>query len=79
MTESFVTQCPHCQTSFRVSRAQLGAAQGAVRCGACLHVFNAAKQLLGAMPPSEPKPTTPAPQAPRPAAPPPAKPATPGA
>ncbi|PZE09298.1 DUF3426 domain-containing protein, partial [Pseudomonas sp. 57B-090624] len=56
MTESFVTQCPHCQTSFRVSRAQLGAAQGAVRCGACLHVFNAAKQLLGAMPPSEPKP-----------------------
>ena len=79
MTESFVTQCPHCQTSFRVSRAQLGAAQGAVRCGACLHVFNAAKQLLGAMPPSEPKPTTPTPQAPRPAAPAPAKPATPGA
>ncbi|WP_337058592.1 DUF3426 domain-containing protein [Pseudomonas sp. USHLN015] len=79
MTESFVTQCPHCQTSFRVSRAQLGAAQGAVRCGACLHVFNAAKQLLGAMPPSEPKPTTPAPQAPRPAASAPAKPATPAA
>ncbi|HAQ87946.1 MAG TPA: hypothetical protein DCR78_16110, partial [Pseudomonas sp.] len=25
---SFVTQCPHCQTSFRVSRTQLGAAQG---------------------------------------------------
>ena len=46
MTESFVTQCPHCRTSFRVNRAQLGAAHGAVRCGACLHVFNAAQQLL---------------------------------
>ncbi|WP_147475329.1 MJ0042-type zinc finger domain-containing protein, partial [Pseudomonas savastanoi] len=23
MTDSFVTQCPHCQTSFRVSHAQL--------------------------------------------------------
>lgn len=43
---SFVTQCPHCRTSFRVSRAQLGAAQGVVRCGACLEVFNAARQLL---------------------------------
>lgn len=46
MTESFVTQCPHCHTSFRVSLVQLGAARGAVRCGACLHVFNAAQQLL---------------------------------
>ncbi|MGL4316227.1 MAG: DUF3426 domain-containing protein [Pseudomonas sp.] len=46
MTDSFVTQCPHCRTSFRISRAQLGAAHGAVRCGACLHVFNAAQQLL---------------------------------
>jgi predicted Zn finger-like uncharacterized protein len=46
MTESFVTQCPNCRTSFRVSLAQLGAARGAVRCGACLHVFNAAQQLL---------------------------------
>ncbi|MFI8480580.1 DUF3426 domain-containing protein [Pseudomonas sp. NPDC078700] len=45
MTESFVTQCPQCQTSFRVNTAQLGAAHGAVRCGACLNVFNAAKQL----------------------------------
>lgn len=46
MTDSFVTQCPHCRTSFRINRAQLGAAHGAVRCGACLHVFNAAQQLL---------------------------------
>ncbi|MES2820781.1 MAG: MJ0042-type zinc finger domain-containing protein, partial [Pseudomonadota bacterium] len=47
MTDSFVTQCPQCRTRFRVSRAQLGAAHGAVRCGACLHVFNAVQQLLG--------------------------------
>ncbi|MDY7563215.1 DUF3426 domain-containing protein [Pseudomonas sp. 10B1] len=47
MTDSFVTQCPHCQTSFRVSHAQLSVARGVVRCGACLQVFNAAKQLLG--------------------------------
>ncbi|MCU1718246.1 DUF3426 domain-containing protein [Pseudomonas sp. 5P_3.1_Bac2] len=45
MTQSFVTQCPHCRTSFRVSLTQLNAAHGAVRCGACLHVFNAAQQL----------------------------------
>jgi predicted Zn finger-like uncharacterized protein len=46
MTESFVTQCPHCQTSFRVSYHQLSLARGAVRCGSCLQVFNAARQLL---------------------------------
>ena len=46
MSDSFVTQCPHCQTSFRVSHAQLGMARGVVRCGACLQVFNAAQQLL---------------------------------
>lgn len=45
MTESFVTQCPHCQTRFRVTRAQLGMARGAVRCGACMQVFNAAEHL----------------------------------
>lgn len=42
---TFVTQCPHCRTSFRVSRAQLTSAKGAVRCGACLEVFNAARDL----------------------------------
>ncbi|KPC35508.1 Uncharacterized protein ABJ99_3918 [Pseudomonas syringae pv. cilantro] len=46
MTDSFVTQCPHCQTSFRVSHAQLSVARGVVRCSACLQVFNAARQLL---------------------------------
>lgn len=52
MTESFVTQCPHCQTRFRVTRAQLGMARGAVRCGACLQTFNAAEHLAGETPAS---------------------------
>ena len=46
MTDSFVTQCPHCQTRFRVNHAQLSVARGVVRCGSCLQVFNAARQLL---------------------------------
>ncbi|MBU3058177.1 DUF3426 domain-containing protein [Pseudomonas indica] len=69
MTETFVTQCPHCQTSFRVNRAQLGAAHGAVRCGACLHVFNAARHLLGAQPAATQPAQPPMPPA-KPAAPP---------
>ncbi len=60
MTDSFVTQCPHCQTSFRVSHTQLSVARGVVRCGACLQVFNAARQLLeqsaGTQPPAVPTP-----------------------
>lgn len=46
MSDSFITQCPHCHTSFRVNQHQLTAAQGAVRCGACLHVFNAHQHML---------------------------------
>ncbi|CRM50833.1 family finger-like domain protein [Pseudomonas sp. 37 R 15] len=46
MTDSFVTQCPHCQSRFRVNHAQLSVARGVVRCGSCLQVFNAARQLL---------------------------------
>ncbi|WP_028240348.1 DUF3426 domain-containing protein [Stutzerimonas azotifigens] len=42
---SFVTQCPHCRTSFRVNPAQLSAAKGMVRCGTCLEVFNAGRHL----------------------------------
>lgn len=61
MTDSFVTQCPHCQTSFRVSHSQLSMARGAVRCGSCLQVFNAARQLLeqSAAQQNPPLPTTP--------------------
>ncbi|WP_180961859.1 MJ0042-type zinc finger domain-containing protein, partial [Pseudomonas plecoglossicida] len=75
MTDSFVTQCPHCQTSFRVTHHQLSVARGVVRCGHCLQVFNAAKQLLeqnrakaGGVPMVPPEPPAEAPAAPAPAA-----------
>lgn len=42
-----VTQCPKCRTSFRVTDAQLSIANGAVRCGSCLHIFNATEHWLG--------------------------------
>ena len=35
------TQCPHCDTKFRVTEAQLQAADGIVRCGICNEVFKA--------------------------------------
>ncbi|OKA21290.1 hypothetical protein BOH74_15720 [Pseudomonas versuta] len=57
MSDSFVTQCPHCQTSFRVNHAQLSVARGVVRCGACLQVFNAAQQLLDKRTENEQPPT----------------------
>ncbi|MFV3331759.1 DUF3426 domain-containing protein [Pseudomonas sp. NY15437] len=50
MSDSFITQCPHCQTRFRVNATQLGAASGAVRCGTCLKVFNAPQNLVGEPP-----------------------------
>lgn len=61
MTDSFVTQCPHCQTSFRVTHHQLSVARGVVRCGHCLQVFNAAKQLLEQNRASAPEVPVPAP------------------
>lgn len=36
-----ITRCPSCQVAFRVTPAQLKAAAGKVRCGACLNVFMA--------------------------------------
>lgn len=43
-----VTRCPSCDTSFVVTEAQLNAASGAVRCGACLEVFMAADYFIEA-------------------------------
>lgn len=43
-----VTRCPQCGTSFRITPAQLQSARGAVRCGACLHIFKARDHLVGA-------------------------------
>lgn len=42
-----VTRCPQCGTSFRITPAQLQSARGAVRCGACLHIFKARDNLVG--------------------------------
>ncbi len=55
---SKVTQCPKCHTSFRVTDAQLGIANGAVRCGSCLHIFNAPEHWIhGSVQRSEDKPS----------------------
>lgn len=45
-----ITQCPKCATAFRVTDAQLAIARGAVRCGACLHIFNANDHWRGGAP-----------------------------
>lgn len=41
-----ITHCPVCQTQFVVTEEQLNQHDGVVRCGLCLHVFNAAEQLV---------------------------------
>jgi len=35
------TQCPYCETRFRITEAQVSLADGLVRCGVCQEVFNA--------------------------------------
>ncbi len=39
------TQCPNCDTAFRVKAQHLSAAKGRVKCGRCATVFNAVEQL----------------------------------
>ncbi len=47
MTQSSLqTQCPNCQTRFRVTNEQLGIARGKVRCGNCMEVFNAVEHQI---------------------------------
>lgn len=46
MSDSFVTQCPHCGTTFKVTSVHLNAANGSVRCGACLKIFSAKNHLV---------------------------------
>ena len=62
MSELLVTQCPYCQTRFRLTPEQLQVAAGNVRCGACLEVFNAGVTVLNeppARPVAEPSPPVP--------------------
>ena len=67
------TQCPKCQTCFRIAEAHLKAAKGIVRCGSCQEVFNATAHLYSNVPEEETSPTpasptpTPEPQEPAPA------------
>lgn len=60
MTQSSLqTQCPNCQTRFRVTDEQLGIAKGKVRCGNCMNIFNAIEhQVMPAsgQPPRKPTP-----------------------
>lgn len=42
--ELFATRCPHCQTAFRVTQAQLALRAGQVRCGVCRHSFDGVAQ-----------------------------------
>lgn len=51
------TQCPECQTVFRLTEEQLALAGGKVRCGHCLGVFTAREHEVDAVPqPPEPRP-----------------------
>ena len=56
---SIATRCPACATAFRVTRGQLAARQGQVRCGRCQHVFDAYAHLVTAAA-AEPVPAPPA-------------------
>lgn len=47
------TRCPECQTPYRVTRAQLTARDGLVRCGQCQAVFTATDHLLWFAPTAE--------------------------
>lgn len=70
---SYTTQCPSCQTKFKVSDAHLALAGGMVRCGRCSHVFHAPSHFDSAadaaLTPPPVQQATPAPvaAAPRPA------------
>jgi predicted Zn finger-like uncharacterized protein len=44
------TQCPQCQTVFEINASHLKAANGDVRCGHCLNVFNAVENLSEEIP-----------------------------
>jgi predicted Zn finger-like uncharacterized protein len=49
------TQCPYCQTCFRVADAHLKAAKGKVRCGSCKEIFDATEHLYEGVPSSDNK------------------------
>lgn len=52
---SFITQCPACETQFKVAPDQLKISEGWVRCGQCQHVFDASLNLQPWWPEPEPQ------------------------
>ncbi len=44
--QAMVTRCPKCSTAFKITDKQIDSAKGAVRCGSCLHIFNAKENLV---------------------------------
>jgi predicted Zn finger-like uncharacterized protein len=50
-----LTQCPSCQTSFRVTTEILRVADGQVRCGRCQTQFDALERLIDEHEPSQPE------------------------
>lgn len=60
------TQCPHCQTCFRIAEDHLKIANGKVRCGSCQEVFDATQHLFKNLTDREPITFNPAKSAPRP-------------
>jgi predicted Zn finger-like uncharacterized protein len=59
-----VTRCPTCATAFRVTSTQLESAKGAVRCGSCLHIFQAQDFLVKTTEEQPPAVKTPQPEHP---------------
>ncbi len=64
------TRCPACHSVFNATNGQLKVADGLVRCGGCLHIFNAQqsadkplsdKKDISSLPPSSSPAPTPAP------------------
>jgi predicted Zn finger-like uncharacterized protein len=45
------TRCPECQSTFRITPAQIKAREGLVRCGRCRAVFQAGEHLVRRVPP----------------------------
>jgi predicted Zn finger-like uncharacterized protein len=43
---TFLTRCPICFTTFRLTQEQMLLRDGKVRCGSCHHIFNAMEYLL---------------------------------
>ncbi len=63
---ALATQCPHCQTTFKVAHDQLKLRAGLVRCGACKQIFNGIEHLV---PPDQPSRAAPPAETPLPPAP----------